>query len=61
MEIIIKVNLDGESLDTAACSANAARLGVAIIQLRTLQETWNTVARKLKSRGLKRNGGHNRT
>lgn len=37
MEITIKVNLDGGNLDTAACSANAARLGVAITQLRTLQ------------------------
>ena len=56
MEITIKVHLDGENLDTAACSANAARLGVAITQLRTLQETWKTVAKRLKG-----DGGHKRT
>ena len=56
MEITLKVELDGENLDMAACSANAARLGGAITQLRTLQETWKTVAKRLKG-----DGGHKRT
>lgn len=59
MEITIKVELDGENLDAAACSENALRLGVVITQLRTLQETWKTVAKRLKDKD-RRNGGHNR-
>ena len=61
MKIAVKIDLEDEQLNAEACQANALRIGVAIMQLRTMQETWKTVARKLKSRGLKRNGGHNRT
>ena len=60
MEITIKVELDGENLDAAACSNNAMRLGIAITQLRTLQETWKAVAKRLKGKNG-HNGGHNRT
>ena len=56
MEITIKVELDDKTLNAAACSENALRLGVAITQLRTLQETWKTVAKRLKG-----DGGHKRT
>ena len=60
MEITIKVELDDKTLNAAACSENALRLGVAITQLRTLQETWKTVSKRLKDKD-RRNGGHNRT